>query len=141
MIDHIIKEHKVSEDLQVKVDKGLMAQVVANFFSNAEKYAESIADASGKKVKKLECKVSLIKNFFGRGHDGVRFGLATSGPPLDQKDAALIFDEGFRLTQSESAEGTGHGLHFVKNVVEVHGGIVGHKAEDLGNEFYFVIPA
>ncbi|NVM24040.1 MAG: HAMP domain-containing histidine kinase, partial [Desulfobacterales bacterium] len=141
MIDHIVKGHKESEELRVKVDKGLMAQVVANLLSNAEKYAESIVDASGKKVKKLDCRVSLMDDFFGKGHHGVRFGLFTSGPPIDEKDADRIFDEGFRLTESESVGGTGHGLHFVKNVVEVHGGLVGHKAEEEGNEFYFVIPA
>jgi signal transduction histidine kinase len=64
----------------------------------------------------------------------------SSGPPIDQEDAVHIFEEGFRLTHKASVEGTGHGLHFVKNVVEVHGGVVGHKAEEFGNEFYFVIP-
>ena len=57
------------------------------------------------------------------------------------EDAARVFEEGFRLTENESLRGTGHGLYFVKNVVEVHGGIVGHNAEELGNEFYIVIPA
>jgi signal transduction histidine kinase len=140
MTNHIIKDHKVSEDLQVKVDKGLMAQVVANFFSNAAKYAKSVADLSGKMLKKVDCRMSVIEDSFGRGHHGVRFDVFSSGLPIDQEDAAHIFDEGFRLTRKESVEGTGHGLHFVKNVVEVHGGIVGHKAEGLGNEFYFVIP-
>lgn len=141
VIDHIIKDHKASEDLQVKVDKGLMAQVVANFFSNAAKYAESVADTSGRKIKKLDCRMSLIEDFFGRGHHGVRFGIFTSGPTIDQEDASHIFDEGFRLTRNGTVEGRGHGLYFVRNVVEVHGGLVGHKEDDLGNEFYFVVPA
>lgn len=141
LVNHIIKDHKASEELQVKVDKGLMAQVVANLLSNAVKYAESVVDTSGKSVKKVDCRTCLIENFFGQGHHGVRLDFFTSGRPIDQEDAACIFDEGFRLTQRELVEGTGHGLHFVRNVVEVHGGIVGHKAQDLGNEFYFVIPA
>jgi len=141
MIDHIVKERKASEDVQVKVDKGLMAQVVSNLFSNAAKYAETVADPSGKKIRKTDCRVSLIKKFFGSGHHGVRLDVFTSGQPINQEDAAHIFDEGFRLTQRDSVEGAGHGLHFVKNVIEVHGGVVGHKANDLGNEFYFVIPA
>jgi signal transduction histidine kinase len=140
MINHIIKDHKAPDDLQVKVDKGLMAQVVANFFSNAAKYAKSVADLSGERLKKVDCKMSVIEDFFGRGHHGVRFDIFSSGLPIDQENAERIFDEGFRLTRKESVEGTGHGLHFVKNVVEVHGGIVGHKAEEVGNEFYFVIP-
>ena len=140
-VNHIVKEHEASEDLRLKVDKGLMAQVVDNLFSNAAKYAESATDSSGKKIKKIDCRMSLIEDFFGGGYHGVRFDVFTSGIPIDQEDAAHIFDEGFRLTQREPVEGTGHGLHFVKNVVEVHGGLVGHKANDLGNEFYFIIPA
>jgi hypothetical protein len=140
MIDHIIKDYKISEDLQVKVDRGLIAQVVANLFSNAAKYAESVPDASGKKMKKVDCEVSLIEDFFSRGQHGVRFSVFTSGPPIDEKDAAHTFDEGFRLARNGTVEGRGHGLHFVRNVVEVHGGFVGHKEADFGNEFYFVIP-
>ncbi|OEU52034.1 MAG: hypothetical protein BA872_06480 [Desulfobacterales bacterium C00003060] len=141
IVDHIIKDREVSEDLQVKVDKGLVAQVVDNLFSNALKYCESVLDASGKRVKGIDCKMSLIERFFGSGHHGVRFEVFTCGQPIDQDDSALVFDEGFRVTQDESVRGKGHGLHFVKNVVEVHGGIVGHEANDMGNGFYFVIPA
>jgi len=141
MVDHIIKDRKASEELQVKVDKGLMAQVVANLFSNAAKYAESTMDTSGKRTKRVDCRILLIESFFGGEHHGARFDVFSSGPPIDQEDATHIFDEGFRLTQGETMEGTGHGLHFVRNVVEVHGGVVGHKANEFGNEFYFIIPA
>ena len=98
-------------------------------------------DILGKRVKKVDCTVSLIEAFFGQGHPGVRFDVFSSGPPIDKEDAICIFDEGFRVIQRESVEGTDHGLQFVKHVVEVHGGIVGLNAEDHGNEFYFVIPA
>ncbi|MBE9580489.1 MAG: hypothetical protein IMF18_02595 [Proteobacteria bacterium] len=141
VVDHTAKDDKRFDDIVVRVDKGLIAQVVANVFSNAAKYAESVADTSGNSVKKIDCRTSLMEDFFGRGHHGVCFHIFSSGPLINREDAALIFEEGFRLAQRESVEGTGHGLHFVKNVIEVHGGIVGHKAEDTGNEFYFVIPA
>jgi hypothetical protein len=141
VINHIMERHKVSEDLEVRADKGLMAQVVANLFLNAAKYARSVEDASGERLKKVDCRMSLTKNFFGRGHHGVRADIFSSGPPIEQEDAAHIFDEGFRLKGKELVEGTGHGLYFVKNVVEVHGGVVGHHAVELGNEFYFVLPA
>lgn len=118
-----------------------MAQVVANLLSNAAKYAEWVVDPSGKMVKNVDCTASLVEAFFGQGHDGVRFDVFSSGPPINEEDAARIFDEGFRVTQSESVEGTGHGLQFVKNVVEVHGGMAGLNAKEDGNEFYFVIPA
>ncbi len=139
-IHYAMKDDKAFEDIQVKVDKGLMAQVFANLFSNAVKYTESVVDASGNRVKRMDCKTSMIKNFFGSGHHGVRFNVSTSGPSIDQADGGRIFDEGFRVGRQGSMEGTGHGLHFVKNVIEVHGGIVGHTAQEDGNEFYFVVP-
>jgi hypothetical protein len=140
-VDHMINDQKETEDIEIKADNGLMAQVVANLFSNATKYAESVIDESGKMIKRVDCNMSLMEDFFGQGHHGVRFHILSSGPPIDREDGDRVFGEGFRLTQNESMEGTGHGLHFVKNVVEVHGGIVGHRTEGIGNEFYFVIPA
>jgi signal transduction histidine kinase len=140
MVDHMIQARKASEDLQVKVDKGLMAQVVANLFSNAIKYTEWVADRTGNKVKTVDCTILLSKDFFGSGHHGVRFDVLTSGPTIDPAEGARIFDEGFRIGREGSVEGMGHGLHFVKNVVEVHGGVVGHKGEEQGNDFYFIIP-
>ncbi|MGD8758419.1 MAG: HAMP domain-containing sensor histidine kinase [Deltaproteobacteria bacterium] len=140
VVDHMIKDRDKPDDIEVKADRGLMAQVVANLLSNAAKYAEWV-DVSGKRVKKVDCTASLVETFFSRGHHGVRFDVFSSGSPIDQEDAVHIFDEGFRVTQKHPVEGTGHGLQFVKNVVEVHGGIVGLDAENHGNHFYFVIPA
>jgi signal transduction histidine kinase len=140
-IGKVIEAYRDCKDHRVKVDKGLMAQVVANLFSNAVKYTESTVDAAGKKTKNLDCGVVALKNFFGREHHGLRFSVFTSGKPIQQEDAIHIFEEGFRLSHDALVRGTGHGLHFVKNVVEVHGGVVGHNAKELGNEFYFVIPA
>jgi signal transduction histidine kinase len=71
----------------------------------------------------------------------VRFGVFSSGPTIDPEDAVHIFEEGFRVTKNDAREGMGHGLHFVKNVVEVHGGVVGYNPDELGNEFYFFVPA
>jgi len=139
--DPTVKDHEKSDDMKVKVDKGLMAQVVANLFSNVEKYAESVKDPSGKVVKAVNCRTSLIKDSFGQGQHGVSLHVYSSGRPIDKENASHIFEEGFRMTEKDSVGGTGHGLHFVKNVVEVHGGIVGHKAQEQGNEFYLVIPA
>jgi hypothetical protein len=140
-ISHVIKGHKVAEDLEVRVDKGLMAQVIANLVSNAIKYTVLVVDDSGERIKRVNCRTSLVENFFGHGHHGVRFNIFTSGPPIEPENVARIFDEGFRLEQNGSVAGTGHGLHFVKNVVEVHGGVVGYNGDELGNEFYFFVPA
>ncbi|MBW2108884.1 MAG: hypothetical protein JRI36_09500 [Deltaproteobacteria bacterium] len=140
-VTHTIADEKAQDDVSVKVDKGLLAQVVANLLSNAAKYAEPAPNPSGRMEKRVDCRARVLENFFGQGHHGVRFQVFSSGDPIMNEDSERVFDEGYRLTQNNPVSGKGHGLHFVKNVVEVHGGIVGHKAKDNGNEFYFVIPA
>ena len=89
----------------------------------------------------MDCDALFMDDFFGKGFHGIRVEVFSSGPPIDKKDSERIFDEGFRLANNESVKGTGHGLHFVKNVIEVHGGIVGHTPKKFGNLFYFIIPA
>ena len=129
-----------TEDIELKADKGLMAQVVANLFSNAAKYAQSIVDENGETRKIVRCNVTKLNDFFGHGHHAIRFCVLSSGPPIDESNSTQVFEEGFRLSHPGKTEGTGHGLHFVKNVVEVHGGVVGHNAKEQGNEFFFVVP-
>ena len=141
MVSHIGKDDELWKGIKVRVDKGLLAQVVSNLFSNAVKYSQEVVDASGKKGKRVRCTISLTEDFFGRGHHGVRFSVFSSGPPIVRDDAAHLFEEGFRIAQSEGRQGMGHGLYFVKNVVEVHGGTVGYNPDELGNEFYFIVPA
>jgi signal transduction histidine kinase len=51
-----------------------------------------------------------------------------------------LFEEGFRSTTVGSEHGTGHGLHFVRSVVEIHGGEVGCIPQRYGNEFHFTLP-
>ena len=53
---------------------------------------------------------------------------------------AGLFSEGFRGINSMDKPGTGHGLSFIRHVVELHGGKVGYEATGQGNNFYFVIP-
>ena len=36
--------------------------------------------------------------------------------------------------------GTGHGLSFIRHVIEMHGGRVGYEPTQEGNNFYFILP-
>ena len=141
IVSHFGQDDEVWEGIEVRADKGLLAQVVSNLFSNAVKYAEAVVDASGKRGRRVRCTISLNEDFFGRGHHGVRFSVFSSGSPIAPEDAVHVFEEGFRISESGGREGMGHGLYFVKNVVEVHGGVVGYNPDELGNEFYFIVPA
>ncbi len=64
------------EDLPLSVDKGLMAQVYANLFSNAVKYARR--NQEGRKY--MAYGRDLLKDYFGPGKDGVKFSVFTTGP-------------------------------------------------------------
>jgi len=124
------------EDVTLLVDKGLIAQVYANLFSNAVKYARP--SPQGRKY--LSIGRSLLKDYFGSGKDGIRFNVFTSGPHIPEQDRRHIFEEGFRGSNTEGEVGTGRGLFFVRNVIETHGGQVGYDPTGDGNDFYFVLP-
>ncbi len=124
------------EDLPISVDKGLMAQVYNNLFSNAVKYARR--NYEGRKY--MAYGRDLLQDYFGPGKDGVKFNVFTTGPHLPPEDVPHIFDEGYRGKNVDGEVGTGRGLFFVRNVVETHGGEVGYEATPGGNNFYFVLP-
>ncbi|MEW6328377.1 MAG: ATP-binding protein [Thermodesulfobacteriota bacterium] len=128
------------EDIELTVDVGLIAQVYANLFSNAVKYTQGVVAADGRRVKRLAFGRERISDCFGQGKCGIKFNVFTTGPHLAPEDADRIFDEGYRGANAISQSGTGHGLHFIKSVIEVHGGAVGYEPVTEGNNFYFILP-
>lgn len=128
------------EDIELTVDVGLIAQVYANLLSNAVKYTREVVDAQGKPVKLLAFGRERRYPSQGKGQCEIKFNVFTTGPHLSPQDAARIFDEGYRGANSAGQPGTGHGLHFIRSVIEVHGGVVGYEAVPNGNNFYFVLP-
>lgn len=128
------------EEVTLFVDKGLISQVFDNLFSNAVKYTREVKDALGQKIKFISYHRKILKNYFGEGVHGVQFNIFTTGQPLSAEEAQRLFDEGFRAANVGREKGTGHGLHFVKNVVEIHGGEVGCEPKKYGNTIYFILP-
>jgi len=51
-----------------------------------------------------------------------------------------VFKPRFRADNVAHKAGTGRGLYFVRQVVELHGGRVSYKHTEDGNEFSFVLP-
>jgi signal transduction histidine kinase len=122
------------------VDVGLIAQVYANFFSNALKYTEEITTESNKKEKYISYGHEIIKDFFGPGKDGVKYNVFSTGPHIPEVDKYRVYDEEYRGTNVSTQPGTGHGLSFIKTAIEIHGGIVGYEPTQYGNNFYFILP-
>jgi len=128
------------EELIMAVDVGLLSQVYANLFSNALKYTQEVTDDQGRKVKFISFGREIIPDFFGPGRPGIKFNVFSTGPHIPPEEVQKIFEEGFRGSNIGNQPGTGRGLHFVKKVIELHGGVVGYEPTPLGNNFYFILP-
>jgi signal transduction histidine kinase len=128
------------EEIISVVDIGLMAQVYANLFSNALKYTQEIVTINGEKKKYIAYGRETIRNFFGLGKDGIKYNVFSTGPHIPPDEREKIFEEGYRSADTLSKPGTGHGLTFIKNAIEIHGGVVGCEATQYGNNFYFILP-
>lgn len=128
------------EDLQLFVDVGLLSQVYANLFSNAVKYTTEITTRSGQRRKAVAYGREIKPDYFGPYRSGIKFNVFTTGERLSEHEARAIFTDGFRGERGKTQPGTGHGLAFVKQVVEMHGGVVGYEPTEEGNNFYFVLP-
>jgi signal transduction histidine kinase len=146
-----LEERGISIDNQVAVnadketmvvaDVGLISQAYANLFSNAVKYTREVSDEFGRPVKYISFKMQILEGHFGEGKPGIKLNMFSTGNPISDEDARNLFQEGYRGRNTEDEYGTGHGLQFIKEVVEMHNGVVGYKAEPNGNDFYFILPA
>ena len=128
------------KEIPLVVDVGLISQVYANLFSNAVKYCQEVKDSRGRTRKFMSYGREILPDYFGPGKDGIKFNVFTTGPPIPEDEVQHLFDEGFRCQLNARQPGTGHGLHFVKKVVDVHGGVVGYERTAMGNNFFFILP-
>ncbi|HBI15637.1 MAG TPA: ATP-binding protein [Desulfobulbaceae bacterium] len=133
-------QNMIEEEFEILVDVGLLAQVYANLFSNAAKYTGEIIDHHGRPRKAMAYGRELVPDFPEKGRQGVKFNVFTTGPHLREEEALKLFEEGVRGPGSENVPGTGHGLSFIKHVVELHGGRIGYEPTQEGNNFYFILP-
>ena len=122
------------------VDVGLIAQVYANLFSNAVKYTQEIVTDTGQTKKYMSYGHEIIKDFFGPGRGGVKFNVFSTGPHIAIEEREKLFNEEYRGSNTFGKPGTGHGLSFIRNAVEIHGGVAGYEATQYGNNFYFILP-
>ncbi|MDW7773131.1 MAG: HAMP domain-containing sensor histidine kinase [Desulfobulbaceae bacterium] len=133
-------QNMLEEEFEILVDVGLLAQVYANFFSNAAKYTQEVIDHHGRPRKAMAYGRELVEDFPVKGQQGIKFNVFTTGANLNEDEALKLFEEGVRGPGSENVPGTGHGLAFIKHVIELHGGKVGYEPTGEGNNFYFILP-
>jgi signal transduction histidine kinase len=128
------------EEFPILVDIGLLAQVYANLFSNAAKYTKEIVDHEGRPRKAVAYGREVIENFLRPGQRGIKFNVFTTGPNMPIEQGNRLFQEGMRGDGAADVPGTGHGLSFIRLVIEMHGGLVGYEPTPEGNNFYFILP-
>jgi signal transduction histidine kinase len=128
------------EEIEVVLDVGLISQVYANLFSNAVKYARNVVTGNGRTAKYMSYGMERLTDQFGPDRPGIKFNVFTTGPHLDPDDVGRIFQEGYRGKNTEQEPGTGHGLRFIRDVIELHGGQVGYEPTHMGNNFFFILP-
>jgi len=136
----IAPDVRIDEDVVLESDLGLMAQVFANLLSNAVKYTRSIPTPKGGAEKMLQYGWESRPDAFGPGCPGVRLFVSTTGPGIPPDERPRLFDQDFRSASSETVEGSGHGLFFVKQIVELHGGRVGYGHDASMNTFHVTLP-
>jgi signal transduction histidine kinase len=128
------------EEVISVVDVGLIAQVYANLFSNAVKYTQEVVTQTGETKKYIAYGREVIKDYFGAGKDGIKYNVFSAGPHINPEEREKIFEDEYRGSNVSNRPGTGHGLSFIKNAVEIHGGTVGYEATQYGNNFFFILP-
>jgi signal transduction histidine kinase len=128
------------QQICIVADMGLISQVYANLFSNAEKYAEPVQRPGDGEQRFASFGWEVQDDPFQDGRRGIKLNVFSSGRPLPAEDAAHLYTPGFRGKNAHSRQGSGHGLAFVKQVVELHGGRTGFEATEAGNNFYFILP-
>jgi signal transduction histidine kinase len=128
------------DELTIFIDLGLMAQVFANLLSNALKYCQPTPDENGSLKKYISYHIDLVEGEAGETHSALKFSLFNTGSPISQEEALLVFKDGYKRSEDQHIEGSGHGLHFVKNIAELHEGYAGCMPQHNGNEFYIVVP-
>ncbi len=127
-----IEGHKVrvsvpDEVLMVRMESGLIEQVLVNLLDNAAKYSQP----------------GTAIDISVRREDGrAAFEVADRGPGVPPAESNRIFDKFYRLSEHAGrTRGTGLGLSICRAIVEAHDGtIVVHPRDGGGSRFVFTLP-
>jgi len=117
--------------LVAEIDKEMMEQAISNLVSNAIKFTEE----GGKVTVSIEQKPGDDRRFIIRVRD--------TGIGISEQELSNIFDRFYQVSHSSHnrQKGTGIGLAFSKEIIELHGGTI--RAASLageGSEFTVELP-
>ena len=111
----------------IQADKSRISQVLINLFENAYRYTPHCGD--------IEANMTITPNW-------VRVSLVNDTEWQDLDPEVSLFERFQRGEASRSAlyGGAGLGLSIVKELVQAHGGKVGHSFGDGTADFWFELP-
>lgn len=110
----------------VFLDNRVLKNVLFNLLSNASKYSSEDA--------KITCRLSIVNRY-------LHLQIIDEGIGIPKQDQQHLFGRFFRASNSMNIQGTGLGLHIVKQYVELMKGTVSYESEEnKGSIFSITIP-
>ena len=127
---HLECEVDVEENLEVYGDPDKLARVFDNILRNAIAYCyENTKILIGAKMKEKDIEITFTNE----------------GEKIPGNMLQTIFEKFYRVdgsrSQSSGTGGAGLGLAIAKEIVELHGGFVMAKSDDLKTQFIVTLPA
>jgi two-component system, OmpR family, phosphate regulon sensor histidine kinase PhoR len=111
----IYKEFE-AEDYYIRADKTLLVNVFTNIIDNANKYSPQSP---------------IIKVKTKNSSNGIQITIEDQGIGISKANLKKVFEKLYRVHTGNihDVKGFGLGLHYVKTIVEEHGGQVGIESE------------
>ncbi len=111
------------------IDRDMMEQAILNLYSNAIKYSP----------EKAQVTVRVAEN-----EKEFQIDIEDTGFGISEESLPHIFDKFYRITDDEKVRditGSGLGLSLVKEIVEIHGGLIKVKSKlGHGSKFTVILP-
>ncbi len=127
-------ELDVPQGVEIKGNRQLVGQAVANLIDNAIKYSAK-AMKDGVHASEAQITIDLA------ARDGtVAIAVADRGPGIAAEDRERVLKRFVRLEKSRTEPGTGLGLSLVQAVARLHGGSVGLEDNCPGLRVVLTLP-
>ncbi len=113
------------EPVIIGVDESLIENVIFNLLDNALKYCD--------KVPSISITLRILPG-------GISISVEDNGIGMSRSDQQKVFDKFYRVSQGDvhNIKGFGLGLSNVKEIVELHGGMV-HVSSEIGKGSTFTL--
>ena len=118
--------------ISIQADRKKLLQVIANVLSNAYKYSRQ-----GDEVV-----IQMLPRSFHNGNLMTGFSIEDCGIGMNPEQLARVFERFYRADASGKIPGTGLGMSIVKEIVELHHGVVNISSKaGIGTTVEVLLPA